>query len=82
MSIIYLDRLSFFSIFAVVRSKIDYSRIFYFNASSNIEKFTNLFIRFKLLKVRPQLVEFNLADIRNEKGECQFITITEDIVNI
>lgn len=82
MDIVYLDRLSFFSLLSVLRSRIEYSHIFYFNAAKNAEKAVKFFTRLKLLKVEPQPAEFILADVKDEKGECQLAAIVEDVRNI
>lgn len=82
MNIIYLDRLSFFSIFSIIRSKIDYSNIFYFNASSNSKKFIKIFQNLGMLKVEPVLAEFILGEIRDERGESRFIKIWENLRDI
>lgn len=81
MNIIYLDRLSIFSILAVICSRVYYSHIFYFNKSFVPKIIINVFVRFGILKNRPQLVKFSLDDIGNERGECLFVKISEDIKN-
>ena len=82
MNIIYLDRLSFFSIFSIIWSRIDYSHIFYFNASPNGKKLIKIFRKLRILKVEPLLAEFILGEIRDEKGGCRFIKIWEDLRDI
>lgn len=46
------------------------------------DKAAIFFLKLGLLHVKPQLAEFCFADIRDEKGECQFIKIINDIKNI
>jgi len=82
LNIIYLDRLSLFSIFSIIRSKTDYSNIFYFNASPNSKKLIKIFCKLRILKVEPLLAEFILGEIRDEKGGCRFFKIWEDLRNI
>ncbi len=79
MNIIYIDLLSVYSLTALITSGIKYSHIFYFNTSPGARLFSNMFARMRLLKAKPQLADFCYADIKDEKGECQFIRITEDI---
>lgn len=82
MNIIYIDLLSVYSLAAIIKSGIKYSHIFYFNTSSVAELFSNMFIRMRLLKAKPQLADFCHADIKDGNGECQFIRITEDIKDL
>lgn len=82
MNIIYIDKLSFFSLLSVICSRINYSYIFYFDIFSSGKFFAEILVKLGLLKVIPRLAEFRLADIRDEKGECQFFRITDDLKNI
>ena len=82
MNIIYLDRLSIFSIFSIIWSRIDYPHIFYFNASPNGKKLIKIFRKLRILKVEPLLAEFILGEIRDEKGGCRFLKIWEDLRDI
>jgi len=82
MNIIYIDLLSVYSLAAIIKSGIKYSHIFYFNTSSVAELFSNMFVRMRLLKAKPQLADFCHADIKDGNGECQFIRITEDIKDL
>lgn len=82
MNIIYLDRLSSFSIFSIIRSNIDYSHIFYFNASPNSKKLIKIFRKLRILKVEPLPADFVFGEIRDEKGGCRFIKIWEDLRDI
>lgn len=82
MNIVYVECLSFYSLMAIIWSRINYSHIFYFNTSSGAEIFLNFFVRIGLLKVKPQPADFCYADIKDEKGESQFIRITEDIKDL
>lgn len=82
MNIIYLDKLSFFSLFSLFFSRIDYSHIFYFNTSPIIKKFVKLFSMLGMLKAEPLPADFILGEIRDKKGGCRFIKIWEDLRNI
>jgi len=76
---LYIDRLSFYSLIAVISSEKEYSSFFYFNSAPASERFASLLLRLRLLKCRPQPADFQLSDIRDEKGECQFFNIENDI---
>lgn len=82
MNIIYLDRLSFFSIFSIIRSNIDYSHIFYFNTSHNSKKLIKIFRKLRILKVEPLPADFILGEIKDKKGGCRFMKIWEDLRDI
>lgn len=78
VNVIYIDRLSFYSLISLILSGKKYSRIIYFNISSTVKKLLKIFLLFKVVKVMPEFVEFCLADILDEKGESQFIRIIEE----
>ena len=82
MNLIYLDRLSLFSLVKVILSRIRYSHIFYFNKSTTADRVVDLFVKLRFLKVKPQSAEFYFGEIRDENGECQFIRIWEDLRDI
>lgn len=80
MHTVYIDRLSFFSLIALITSKINYSHIFYFNSTpygGNIAKF---FLLFKLLRAKPQYVDFHFGDLRYDSGEYRVFKILDDTV--
>ena len=64
-NVIYIDRLSFYSLIAVILSGKKYSRIIYFNISSTVKKLLKVFLLFKVVKVMPEFVAFRLADIQD-----------------
>lgn len=82
VNVIYIDRLSFYSLIAVILSGKKYSHIIYFNISLTVKKLLKGLLLFKVVKVMPELLEFHLADVCDEKGKLQFFKITEDILNI
>lgn len=82
MNVIYLDKLSFFSLVAVLGARMDYAGVYYFNTSSCGERIARLFSALRLVKSRPQFAQFHLANIRDEKGEAQSVKISEDIRDI
>jgi len=82
MNPIYIDRHTLSSLLAIILSGIKYSHIFYFNKSSIADKIVNLFIKIRFLKVKPQPAEFFFGEIKDEKGECQFVKIWEDLRDI
>lgn len=82
MNPIYIDRLTLSSLMAVILSRIKYSHILYFNKSSIADNIVNLFIKIRLLKVKPKPVEFNFGEIRDEKGGCQSLRVGDDLRNI
>ncbi len=72
MSVIYIDVLSPFSLLAIVRSRIVYSHIFYFNTTSYGKRFAKIIDALGWLKAVPQEAEFQLSEVTDEKGNCQF----------
>lgn len=82
MNIIYIDILSVFSLLAIIRSRIAYSHIFYFNTTSKGKRFAKVVMSLGLLKVVPQEAEFQLSEITDEKGNCQSFKITDNIKDI
>ncbi|MFQ5787057.1 MAG: hypothetical protein ACE5H1_03670, partial [Thermodesulfobacteriota bacterium] len=82
MHIVYIDRLSFFSLLSVVCSRIEYSHIFYFDTTSYAERFAKLYAKLGILKVDPKLAKFQLANVRDESGECQFFKLIGEINKI
>ncbi len=81
MSSIYIDRLSLFSLLSVIRSGIKYSHVFYFNTTSNAGAIAKIFGMVGLLRSEPQLVDFRITDVRDEKGECTLLKIKGAEIN-
>jgi hypothetical protein len=81
MESIYLDRLSFSSLnFVLDRAKG--KKIYYFDESPGIGVLVNFYCFLKVLETRPQALKFILGEIRDERGECQFIRVFKDIKEI
>jgi hypothetical protein len=76
--IIYVDRLSARSLFALSCSRTRYSDIYFFGITSTAQRAIDWLVKLKVLRSRPCAAGFSLADMRDEKGECQFVVITED----
>jgi len=83
MNSIYVDRLSLFSLLSIICSGIKYSHIFYFNTTANAGTIAKIFGMVGVLKSEPQLVDFHITDLRDEKGESPLTKIMGvDINNI
>lgn len=81
-NIAYIDRLSLFSLIALILLRRKYSHIIYFNLSSTIRRILEILLWFRVIKVKPELIEFHLAEVRDESGEYQYMKIMEDILFI
>lgn len=82
MHTIYIDTLSLSSLLGIVFSRKEQSRIYYFNKSSWADCSVDLLIKLNLLKDRPLLMDFRLADIRDDTGESQWVSIYRDVSTI
>jgi hypothetical protein len=83
VSNIYIDRLSLFSLLSIICSGTRYSHIFYFNTTTKAGTIAKIFRMLGVLKSEPQLVDFHITDLRDEKGESPLLKIMGiDINNI
>lgn len=82
MTDLYIDRLSFFSLYKFVFYAKEVSQIYYFNVSPGIKIFVELFTNLGLIKSQPQEVEFTLSDIKDKDGGSLYARIFHDIDTI
>lgn len=79
MSVIYVDRLSFFSLARCVFLKAGYSRIFYFNKSPRAIRIAEFLKRAGILKALPESLDFHIADMKDSNNGSVSMRITEDL---
>ena len=77
MAVVYLDRISFLSLFSILWKRMGRSEIFYFDISPRFRLWIRFFKWLGLLKKIPQAADFSLANMFNEDGESQCIEIVE-----
>ena len=79
MKIVYADKLNAASLTAIVSRGYAGNRIFFFEQSSSGRTWSRLLKAAHILKVDPELVDFTMAGLVDERGECQFLKINDDI---
>lgn len=81
METVYIDSLSFFSLLSVITLGLRNSSIYYFNSTPAGNKFADICAKLKIIQKAPEQVDFHLGEIRDDKGECLFLRINNDIQN-
>ena len=80
MAILYLDRVSFLSLSAIICRRVRYSEIFYFDISPYSRLWIRLFTRLGLLHTQPKSFDFSRAGMLNKKGE-NAIQLAQEVGN-
>lgn len=82
MNILYVDRLSLFSLYCILTRRITYSDIYYLDINHGTKHVVALLERIGILRGTPIEIKFCLGDLRDENGGSLYIKIYNDIASI
>lgn len=80
MNVIYIDNLSFASLFVLVRLRRIYSHIYYLEKTKKVMSLVRVMQRLKLIKTEPLPISFTLSEIAEEGSH--YFRISEDITHL
>lgn len=82
MKLTYIDRLSVWSLIALVFSRRNGASVFYLNSTKKGEKLVRILKRLGILEISLQALDFRMADIRDASGNLLFVKVEEDVTDV
>jgi len=82
MRLVYVDRLSIWSLLALVFSQKNSNSVFYLNAAIGGEKFARILKQLGILKASLRALSFHMDDIRDASGNLLYMKIEEDTMDV